>query len=96
MFDWLFNRWPFDQPPRHIRKKLKEGSIPEAGMGYWMITVTLKDGSIYSNVCISDALYGIDFGWPHPITPFRLRDIVDVKEDNGKWDVPKSIPVKIK
>lgn len=63
----------FDRLSKPLKEKLS--SFDESGMGYWIVTAKLKDGSEYMNVCITD---NFKFGFPGDI-PFKLGDIVDIK-----------------
>lgn len=65
----------FDRLPRSVRLKLE--SFEESGMGYRIVTVTLKDGRRFADVILCNSLFGFRFGAPVP--PFRLRDIVDLQ-----------------
>lgn len=64
-----------DRLPREVAKKLE--SLSESGMGYWRVTVTLRDGTKHKHVILIPDLFGYDFGKPKP--PFNRRDIVDVE-----------------
>jgi hypothetical protein len=62
----------FDHLSGDVKNKLR--SFDESGMGYWIVKVRLEDGSMYSNVTITDSF---KFGFP-TLMPFRLREIKDV------------------
>ncbi len=49
-------------------------------MGYWLVTVQLRDGRKFANVAISNDWR---LGFPD-LCPFRPTDIVDVE-----WDGPR-------
>ena len=82
----------FDRLSKNVKEKLE--SFDESGMGYRIVTATLKDGRRYSSVVISDSLFGHKFGFPHA-TPFNLRDIVDVAWEGYRGDRITGPPVKL-
>jgi hypothetical protein len=75
-----------------VKDKLE--AFDESGMGYRIVTVTLKDGRRYSNVGISDGLISHKFGYPDQ-TPFKLRDIVDVAWEGYRGDRITGPPTKL-
>lgn len=79
----------FDRLSRSIRQRLK--SFDESGMGYWLVKARLKDGSIYSNVYITDRF---KFGFPD-LVPFRLRDIEDVEWEGYRGSRASGQPEKV-
>jgi hypothetical protein len=68
----------FGRIPRHLRAKVED--FEEAGMSYWRVIATLRDGRRFSNVYIT-GWFGL--GFPD-LCPFRARDIVDVASDAGR------------
>ena len=56
---------------------------PETGMGYWVVSVTLKDGRSYDRVVINGGLVTQVYG--EDKVPFDPDDIVDIKVTHDKW-----------
>ena len=81
MCDWL---------ARPVRQKLR--TFDESGMGYWIVTVTLRDGKRYRNVFITDVYR---FGSSTDV-PFRLADIVDVAWDGPRRGYNDGVPREVR
>ena len=59
-------------------------NVPEAGMGYTVVTITLNDGRKFKQVAI-------DSGWlsrvrDHADIPLREVDIAAINATHAKWD----------
>jgi len=57
---------------------------PETGMGYWVVSVTLKDGRSYDRVVVNGGLVTQVYG--EDTVPFDPDDIVDIKVTHDKWE----------
>jgi|GEM_PF-5487588 len=72
-----------------VKRKLR--SFDESGMGYWRIRAFLRDGRTYSNVYINDRFH---LGFPD-VTPFTVKDIVDVEWEGYRGASSDSVPFEI-
>jgi hypothetical protein len=59
--------------------------LPETGMGYVVVGVTLSNGRTYDQVLISDTGY-VDRVRGLPDIPFTEADIVKIVATHRKWD----------
>ena len=59
--------------------------MPETGMGYVVIAVTLSDGRVFDQVLISD-LGIVDRVRGLSDIPFTEDDIVEIRATHQKWD----------
>ena len=57
---------------------------PETGMGYFVATVTLKDGTSFKQVVIDSGFITVVRGFD--FIPFDPRDITDIQVTHDKWD----------
>ncbi|MCL4486771.1 MAG: hypothetical protein M1570_01405 [Chloroflexi bacterium] len=57
---------------------------PETGMGYWIVTVVLKDRREYRRVVVDSGYVTRVYGHDH--IPFDPEDIVDIIVTHDKWD----------
>ncbi len=57
---------------------------PETGMGYWVVTVYLKDGRVLPQVAVSGG--EITRVRHHEEAPFREFDIDRFEVTHDKWD----------
>jgi len=62
---------------------------PETGMGYWVVTVTLKDGRRFDRAVVVDSghltqIFGRDD------IPFLEEDIAAMKVTHDKWNFNES------
>jgi hypothetical protein len=79
----------FDHLTRDLKKKIE--SFDESGMGYWKLKVFLRDGRVFSNVYVNDLF---QLGFPD-LTPFKLKDIVDVEWDGYRGSSSSGVPVEV-
>ena len=57
--------------------------MPETGMGYQVVTITLKDGRMFKQVVIAEGLIKIR---GRADIPFTEDDIADITVTHDKWD----------
>jgi hypothetical protein len=63
-------------------------SLPETGMGYTVVMVTLEDGRQYERVVIDSGYIARVYGYGYEI-PFDPNDIADIVVTHDKWDFSK-------
>ncbi len=84
-------RW-FDRLDKKLQKKI-EHEFDEAGMGYWIVKVRLRNSDVYRNVILAHGMlggvtmYGKRF--------FRLRDVVEVWNVGAEGRSQSEDPIKV-
>jgi hypothetical protein len=58
-------------------------SQPETGMGYWVVSVTLRDGRVFDRAVIVDGM--ITQIKDRPNIPFSVDDIAGIRVTHDKW-----------
>ncbi len=82
----------FDRLDKNLEKKLRE-EFDEAGMGYWIVKVRLRNGDIWRNVILAT---GYLWGFRHNANGFfRLRDVVDVWNVGAEGRSQYIDPIKV-
>jgi hypothetical protein len=59
-------------------------SKPETGMGYQIVTVTLRDGEIFTQAVVESGFVTKVRGYKD--IPFKEEDIADIIVTHDKWD----------
>jgi hypothetical protein len=75
-------------PPKPIALSKKWSqylvSLPETGMGYQVVTITLNDGRVFNQVVIDSGYITRVRGYS--AIPFTEPEIADVRITHDKWD----------
>lgn len=58
-------------------------SQPETGMGYWVVSVRLRDGRSFDRVVVNNGFVTQTYGFDE--LPFEPEEIVEVKVTHDKW-----------
>jgi hypothetical protein len=58
--------------------------FPETGMGYWVVSISLKDGRSFNQVVVDSGYLTQVRGLPD--VPFTEADISEIKVTHDKWD----------
>jgi len=56
---------------------------PETGMGYWVVSVQLRDGRTFDRVVITNGLITQVYGLQE--VPFEPEEIVEMRVTHEKW-----------
>jgi len=65
-------------------------ALPETGMGYTVVNITLADGRTFSQVIIDSGSVTRVRGLPD--IPFTEADVAEIKATHEKWDWTNEVP----
>jgi hypothetical protein len=78
--------------PQNFVEQLKQ--TEQTGLGYQVVSVTLKDGRTFEQVAASEGCFIAVRG--HQDIPFSSEDVISVKVNHKRWNFRDRIDVKLK